>query len=76
MSPFPGYALVEYKNRKNAKVAISTGTDSKLLDQTLKCNFVFVRAPAGASAPVGKPKVHRGGRRRSPPKILLVNCID
>ncbi|PLW54165.1 hypothetical protein PCANC_06467 [Puccinia coronata f. sp. avenae] len=71
-----GYALVEYETRKEAEAAISTGTDSKLLDQTLKCDFAFVRAPAGASAPIGQPKVRRGGRSRSPPKKPLVNRID
>ncbi|KAA1082666.1 hypothetical protein PGT21_009922 [Puccinia graminis f. sp. tritici] len=71
-----GYALVEYETRKEAEVAIKSGTDSKLLDQTLKCDFAFVRAPTGASAPIGQPKVRRGGRSRSPPKKPLVNRID
>jgi hypothetical protein len=35
---------VEYETRKEAEAAISTGTDSKLLDQTLKCDFAFVRS--------------------------------
>ncbi|OAV88839.1 hypothetical protein PTTG_04453 [Puccinia triticina 1-1 BBBD Race 1] len=71
-----GYALVEYETRKEAEMAIKSGTESKLLDQTLKCDFAFVRAPTGASAPVGQPKVRRGGRSRSPPKKPLVNRID
>ncbi|EFP76374.1 hypothetical protein PGT21_011853 [Puccinia graminis f. sp. tritici] len=71
-----GYALVEYETRKEAEMAIKSGTDSKLLDQTLKCDFAFVRAPTGASAPIGQPKVRRGGRSRSPPKKPLVNRID
>ncbi|KAH9451557.1 hypothetical protein MJO28_013989 [Puccinia striiformis f. sp. tritici] len=71
-----GYALVEYETRKEAELAIKSGTDSKLLDQTLKCDFAFVRAPTGACAPVGQPKVRRGGRSRSPPKKPLVNRID
>jgi len=71
-----GYALVEYETRKEAETAIKTGTDSKLLDQTLKCDFAFVRAPTGASAPVGQPKIRRGGRSRSPPRKPLVNRID
>jgi hypothetical protein len=52
------------------------GKETKLNNQLLLHYIVNCRAPAGASAPVGNPKVHRGGRRRSPPKILLVNCID
>lgn len=71
-----GYALVEYETRKEAELAIKSGTGSKLLEQTLKCDFAFVRAPTGASAPVGQPKTRRGGRSRSPPRKPLVNRID
>ncbi|KNZ45097.1 uncharacterized protein VP01_84g12 [Puccinia sorghi] len=96
-----GYALVEYETRKEADKAIKTATDSKLLDQSLKCDFAFVRyvisppytrtsiqpkterwlcacdrAPTGAVAPIGQPKIRRGGRSRSPPKKPLVNRID
>ncbi|MBW0473042.1 hypothetical protein O181_012757 [Austropuccinia psidii MF-1] len=70
-----GYALVEYGTRKEADMAIKEASGSKLLDQSLECDFAFVRAPTGAFVPLSQ-KTRRNGRSKSPPKKPLVNRID
>ncbi|RDX48147.1 Y14 protein [Lentinus brumalis] len=56
-----GYALVEYETMAEAQAAIDGASGSTLLEQTLQCDFAFVRPP-----PAG-PKKGRGreGRGRS-----------
>ncbi|KAI0731383.1 RNA-binding domain-containing protein [Earliella scabrosa] len=56
-----GYALVEYETMAEAQAAIDGASGSTLLEQTLQCDFAFVRPP-----PTG-PKKGRGreGRGRS-----------
>ncbi|KAH9940875.1 RNA-binding domain-containing protein [Epithele typhae] len=54
-----GYALVEYETMTEAQAAIDGASGSTLLEQTLQCDFAFVRPP-----PAG-PKKTRGGRGRS-----------
>ena len=38
-----GYALVEYEKRSQAEDAIKDASGSTLLDQTIQCDFAFVR---------------------------------
>ena len=56
-----GYALVEYETMAEAQAAIDGASGTTLLEQTLQCDFAFVRPP-----PTG-PKKGRGreGRGRS-----------
>ncbi|KAI0272730.1 hypothetical protein BC834DRAFT_858140 [Gloeopeniophorella convolvens] len=56
-----GYALVEYETMADAQAAIDGAAGTTLLEQTLSCDFAFVRPP-----PSG-PKKGRGreGRGRS-----------
>ena len=54
-----GYALVEYETMAEAQAAIDGASGTALLEQTLQCDFAFVRPP-----PAG-PKKGRGGRGRS-----------
>jgi RNA-binding protein 8A len=61
-SPDPqGYALVEYETMAEAQAAIDGASGTTLLEQTLSCDYAFVRPP-----PSG-PKKGRGreGRGRS-----------
>lgn len=37
-----GYALVEYETRKEAEAAIQGASGTKLLEQTIKCDYAFV----------------------------------
>ena len=41
--PNQGYALVEYEKRSQAEDAIKDASGSTLLDQTIQCDFAFVR---------------------------------
>ncbi|KAA1468910.1 RNA-binding domain-containing protein [Dentipellis sp. KUC8613] len=54
-----GYALVEYETMAEAQAAIDGASGTPLLEQTLQCDYAFVRPP-----PSG-PKKGRGGRGRS-----------
>ncbi|THH27748.1 hypothetical protein EUX98_g6440 [Antrodiella citrinella] len=54
-----GYALVEYETMGEAQAAIDGASGTALLEQTLQCDYAFVRPP-----PTG-PKKGRGGRGRS-----------
>ncbi|KAH7105946.1 Y14 protein [Auriculariales sp. MPI-PUGE-AT-0066] len=55
-----GYALVEYETYAEAKRAIDEASSQPFLEQNLKCDFAFIRAP-----PTG-PRINRhGGRGRS-----------
>ncbi|EMD39167.1 Y14 protein [Gelatoporia subvermispora B] len=54
-----GYALVEYETMADAQAAIEGASGTTLLEQTLQCDYAFVRPP-----PSG-PKKGRGGRGRS-----------
>ncbi|TFK52032.1 RNA-binding domain-containing protein [Heliocybe sulcata] len=54
-----GYALVEYETMAEAQAAIDGASGSTLLEQTVQCDYAFVRPP-----PSG-PKGGRGRRGRS-----------
>ena len=54
-----GYALVEYETMTEAQAAIDGASGSTFLEQTILCDYAFVRPP-----PSG-PKKGRGGRGRS-----------
>ncbi|KAG7444467.1 RNP containing family member [Guyanagaster necrorhizus] len=54
-----GYALVEYETMAEAQAAIDGASGTTLLEQTIHCDFAFVRPP-----PSG-PKKGRGPRGRS-----------
>ncbi|KAF7289101.1 Y14 protein [Mycena chlorophos] len=54
-----GYALVEYETMTDAQKAIDGASGSLLLEQTIQCDYAFVRPP-----PSG-PKKGRGPRGRS-----------
>lgn len=56
-----GYALVEYETMADAQAAIDGASGTQLLEQSIQCDFAFVRPP-----PAG-PKKGRGreGRGRS-----------
>jgi len=54
-----GYALVEYETMAEAQSAIDNASGTELLEQTIQCDYAFVRPPA-----VG-PKKGRGPRGRS-----------
>ncbi|KAJ4470146.1 RNA-binding domain-containing protein [Lentinula aciculospora] len=54
-----GYALVEYETMTEAQAAIDGASGSTLLEQTIQCDYAFVRPP-----PSG-PKKGRGVRGRS-----------
>ncbi|KAI0030069.1 RNA-binding domain-containing protein [Vararia minispora EC-137] len=51
-----GYALVEYETMAEAQSAIDGASGSTLLEQTLQCDYAFVRPPA-------HPHPERFGRR-------------
>lgn len=55
-----GYALVEYETFAEAQRAIEEASGTQLLEQTLQCDFAFVRPPP--SAP--KNQNRGGGRQR------------
>ena len=54
--------MVEYETMAEAQVAIDGASGSALLEQTIQCDYAFVRPP-----PVGGAKKGRGrdGRGRS-----------
>ncbi|KAJ7623745.1 RNP containing family member [Roridomyces roridus] len=54
-----GYALVEYETMTDAQAAIDGASNTPLLEQTIHCDYAFVRPP-----PSG-PKKGRGPRGRS-----------
>ncbi|GJE91260.1 RNA-binding protein [Phanerochaete sordida] len=55
-----GYALVEYETMAEAQAAIDGASGTTLLEQTLQCDYAFVRPP-----PAGPKKGRREGRGRS-----------
>lgn len=50
-----GYALVEYETMADAQAAIDGASGTSLLEQSLQCDYAFVRPP---------PTGPRGGRGR------------
>jgi len=42
---FQGYALVEYETMAEAQAAIDSAPGSTLLEQTVQCDYAFVRPP-------------------------------
>jgi len=72
-----GYALVEYETRREADAAIAGATGTQLLEQTLICDYAFVRAPTAikgaTAAAAGRPR-----RRSNSPtrQVPLRNRID
>ena len=44
-----GYALVEYETRKEADAAITGASGTQLLEQTIQCDYAFVRAPTASA---------------------------
>lgn len=69
-----GYALVEYEKRSQAEDAIKDASGSTLLDQTIQCDFAFVKPPTLPQQP--KAASQRRGRSASPPKQPLKTRID
>jgi len=65
-----GYALIEYSTLPEAREAIAQANNTKLLDQTIHCDFSFVRPlPAQGSRGGNRGRGGRGGgrpRSRSP----------
>ena len=71
-----GYALIEYSTLPEARQAIAQAHNTKLLDQTIQCDFAFVRPPLiqsggrGGGGPGSRGRGGRGGggrpRSRSP----------
>ncbi|KAL5343293.1 hypothetical protein BJX70DRAFT_393863 [Aspergillus crustosus] len=59
-----GYALIEYSTLPEASEAIKELNGSKLLDQTIKVDFAFVRPPPSNKGKSGG-RGGRGGRNRS-----------
>ncbi|KIY52968.1 RNP containing family member [Fistulina hepatica ATCC 64428] len=56
-----GYALVEYETMAEAQAAIDGANGSQLLEQTVQCDYAFVRPP-----PSGPKKGRVRGRSASP----------
>ncbi|KAI5813664.1 hypothetical protein BZA77DRAFT_320831 [Pyronema omphalodes] len=62
-----GYALIEYSTLPEAREAIKQAHNSKLLDQTISCDFAFVRPPPSTSSGSGgRNRGGRGGRAGGP----------
>ena len=59
LSNLKGYALVEYETMTEAQAAIDGASGTQLLEQTIHCDYAFVRPP-----PSG-PKKGRPARGRS-----------
>jgi len=63
--------LIEYPTVQEAKAAIAGANGTKLLDQTIKVDFAFVRKPSGREdrqdrgGRGGRSGPSRGGRARS-----------
>ena len=45
-----GYALVEYETRREAEEAIAGANGSQLLEQTIHCDYAFVRPPTAIAS--------------------------
>ncbi|KZS94614.1 RNA-binding domain-containing protein [Sistotremastrum niveocremeum HHB9708] len=60
-----GYALVEYETYEEAQAAISGASGTTLLEQTLQCDFAFVRPPPAGPRQRGRGREGRG-RSASP----------
>ncbi|TGZ82918.1 RNA-binding domain-containing protein [Ascodesmis nigricans] len=56
-----GYALIEYSTLAEAREAIEQADGMKLLDQTIQCDFAFVRPPPAQGGGRGGFR-GRGGR--------------
>ena len=56
-----GYALVEYETMAEAQAAIDRASETPLLEQTVQCDYAFVRPP-----PTGPKKGRMRGRSASP----------
>ncbi|KAF9875709.1 RNA recognition domain-containing protein [Colletotrichum karsti] len=54
-----GYALIEYATLSEARAAIDSAHETKLLDQTVYVDFAFVRPPPGGKGGAN----NRGGAR-------------
>ncbi|KAF4592143.1 26S proteasome regulatory subunit N7 [Ophiocordyceps camponoti-floridani] len=50
-----GYALIEYATLEEARAAIDSAHDTKLLDQTVQVDFAFVRPPPGKQSRGNRP---------------------
>ncbi|KAF6816001.1 RNA recognition domain-containing protein [Colletotrichum sojae] len=61
-----GYALIEYATLAEARAAIDSAHETKLLDQTVYVDFAFVRPPPGGKGGNrGGPRAQNRGRGRS-----------
>ncbi|KAK6214938.1 RNA recognition domain-containing protein [Colletotrichum tabaci] len=59
-----GYALIEYATLAEARAAIDSAHETKLLDQTVYVDFAFVRPPPGSKG--GSGGGNRGGAGARP----------
>ncbi|KAF5362138.1 hypothetical protein D9756_002649 [Leucocoprinus leucothites] len=69
-----GYALVEYETMADAQAAIDGASGTPLLEQTVQCDYAFVRPP-----PSGPKKGRARGRSASPGRPLsyqLKQCLS
>ncbi|TQN68979.1 RNA-binding protein 8A-B [Colletotrichum shisoi] len=62
--PYQGYALIEYATLAEARAAIDSAHETKLLDQTVYVDFAFVRPPPGSKG--GSGSGNRGGAGARP----------
>ncbi|KAK2048157.1 RNA recognition domain-containing protein [Colletotrichum somersetense] len=61
-----GYALIEYATLAEARAAIDSAHETKLLDQTVYVDFAFVRPPPGSKGGNNRgPRPQNRGRGRS-----------
>ncbi|KAF9585655.1 hypothetical protein BGW38_001373 [Lunasporangiospora selenospora] len=51
---YPGYALVEYETLSEAQEAINQMNGAKLLDQTLACDFAFIKSNSSSADDRGR----------------------
>ncbi|OHE92037.1 RNA recognition domain-containing protein [Colletotrichum orchidophilum] len=56
-----GYALIEYATLAEARAAIDSAHETKLLDQTVYVDFAFVRPPPGGKGGNNNNNNNRGG---------------
>ncbi|GJD02748.1 RNA recognition domain-containing protein [Colletotrichum higginsianum] len=61
-----GYALIEYATLAEARAAIDSAHETKLLDQTVYVDFAFVRPPPGSKGGSGGGGGNRGGAGARP----------